>query len=62
MFNRSCLSERRDVMSNDPFVSVAMKDQETFDKVIQGLENRTSNGSSILANSLKVTREKLKNQ
>ncbi len=62
MFNRSCLSERRDVMSNDPFVSVAMKDQETFDKVIQGLEDRTSNGSSILANSLKVTREKLKNQ
>ncbi|WP_337078803.1 hypothetical protein [Bacillus subtilis] len=49
-------------MSNDPFVSVAMKDQETFDKVIQGLEDRTSNGSSILANSLKVTREKLKNQ
>ncbi|MGG0878057.1 hypothetical protein [Bacillus inaquosorum] len=47
-------------MSNDPFVRVAMKDQETFDKVIQG--SRTFNGSSILANSLKVTREKLKDQ
>ncbi|MCY8056456.1 hypothetical protein [Bacillus inaquosorum] len=49
-------------MSNDPFVRVAMKDQETFDKVIQGLEGRTFNGSSILANTLKVTREKLKDQ
>ncbi|MEC0400821.1 hypothetical protein ACO0DA_10360 [Bacillus subtilis] len=49
-------------MSNDPFVSVAMKDQESFDKVIQELVGKASNGSSILANSLIVTREKLKNQ
>jgi hypothetical protein len=46
----------------DLYLSVAMKDQQTFDKVIQKLEDETSDGFSAIANSLKCTRENLNNQ